>query len=123
MSFVKEITNFGKSKRTEAEKKKASELIENARKEDAKLVKGIFKNLECPGGDLQFAYHAYKGEPTRVYHMIDGQEYEIPVGVAKHINRQCKYNKSKHLIDKDGNRMVAADKPIERYQFVSKEFM
>lgn len=123
MSFVKEITNFGKTKRTEAEKKKAAEMIETARKADAVLVKGVFKNLECPGGDLEFAYHAYKGEPTRVYHMIDGNEYEIPMGVAKHINRQCKYKKSKHLIDKDGNRMITADKPIDRYQFVSTEFM
>lgn len=123
MSFVKEITNFGKSKRTEEQKKKASELIEKARKEDSKLVKGVFKNLECPGGDLQFAYHAYKGEPTRVYHMIDGDEYEIPLGVAKHINQQCKYRKSKHLIGKDGKRMIVADKPTERYQFVSTDFM
>lgn len=123
MTFVKEITNFRKSKLTEQEKKEASEKIEKARKEDAKLVRGVFKNLECPGGDVQFAYHAYKGEPTRVYHMIDGREYEIPVGVAKHINRQCKYKKSKYLVDKDGNKMLTADTPIERYQFVSGEFM
>lgn len=123
MSFVKEITTFGKTKRTEEEKKKSSEMIETARKADAKLVKGVFKNLECPGGDLQFAYHAYKGEPTRVYHLVDGKEYEIPMGVAKHINRQCKYKRSKHLIDKEGNQMITADKPIERYQFVSTEFM
>lgn len=123
MTFVKEINTGVQAKRTPEEKKKASEMIETARKIDAKLVKGKFKNLESPGGDLMFAYHYYKGEPTRVYHMLDGQEYEIPVGVAKHINRQCKYKKSKHLIDKDGNRMITADKPIERYQFVSTEFM
>jgi hypothetical protein len=123
MSFVKEIRTGQKSKLTIEEKKKSSEMIETARKADAKLVKGIFKNLECPGGDLTFAYHAYKGEPTRVYHMVDGDEYEIPIGVAKHINQQCKYKKSKHLINKDGKRMIVADKPIERYQFVSTEFM
>lgn len=123
MSFVKEITTFSQSKRTEAEKKKSSEMIETARKADAKLVKGIFKNLECPGGDLQFAHHEYKGEPTRVYHLLDGEEYELPLGVAKHINKQCKYKKSKHLVDKDGNHIITDDKPIERYQFVSTEYM
>lgn len=123
MSFVKEITTFGKSKRTEEEKKKALELIEKAKDEDSQIVKGIFKNLECPGGDLMFAYHAYKGEPTRVYHFIDGQEYEVPKGVAKHINKQCKYKKSKYLVDKDGNKVITDDRPIERYQFVSTEFM
>lgn len=123
MNFVKEITTFRKTKRTEEEKKKSSEMIETARKADAKIVKGVFKNLECPGGDLQFAYHAYKGEPTRVYHLLDGKEYDLPMGVAKHINRQCKYKRSKHLIDKDGNHMITPDKPIERYQFVSIDFM
>ena len=98
-------------------------MIETARKADAKLVKGIFKNLECAGGDLSFAYHAYKGEPTRVYHLIDGNEYELPLGVAKHINNQCKYKKSKHLVNRDGSRMIVDDKPIERYQFVSTEYM
>ena len=123
LEYVKEITNFGSSKLTSEQKKKASEMIETARKADAKIVKGIFKNIECAGGDLHFAYHAYKGEPTRVYHLLDGKQYDLPVGVAKHINRQCKYKRSKHLVDRDGSRMITADKPIERYQFVSTEFM
>lgn len=123
MSFVKEISHRGTKKLSAEQKKKASELIEKHRKEDEKLVTGIFKNLECPSGDVTFAYHQYKGEPTRVYHFIDGEKYEIPLGVAKHLNKQCKYKKSKYLVDKDGNRIIASDKPIERYQFVSTEFM
>lgn len=123
MSFVKEITNYGKPKLNAEARKKASDLIEKARKEDSKLVTGVFKNLECPGGDLEFAYHKYKGEPTRVYRFLDGETYEIPLGVAKHINQQCKYKKSKYLVDKDGNRIITGDKPIERYQFVSTDFM
>lgn len=123
MSFVKEVSTIGRSKLTSEAKKKASDLIETHRKEDAKLVKGTFKNLECPGGDVEFAYHKYKGEPTRIYHLVDGEQYEIPLGVAKHLNQQCKYKKSKHLIDKDGRKMITSDKPIERYQFVSNDFM
>jgi len=123
MSFVKEISITGKNKLSPEAKKKASEEIESKKKEDSKLVKGIFHNMESPGGDLMFAYHAYKGEPTRVYHLIDGHEYEIPLGVAKHINRQCKYKKSRYLVDKDGNRIIGADTPIERYKFVSTDFM
>lgn len=123
MTFVKEISSASRGKLTTEQRKKASELIEKHRKEDAKLVKGIFKNLECVGGDVEFAHHEYKGEPTRVYHLIDGQEYEIPFGVAKHLNRQCKYKKSKHLVDKNGNKMVTSDTPIQRYQFISNDYM
>lgn len=123
MGFVKEIRVGIKSSLSPEAKKKASEAVETARKIDSKLVKGIFKNLESPGGDLQFAYHKYKGEPTRVYNFIDGESYTIPLGVAKHINNQCKYKKCKHLVDQNGKPVIAADKPIERYQFVSTDFM
>lgn len=123
MSFVTEISIRGRAKLTEEEKKKSSALIEKHKKEDARLVKGVFKNIESAGGDVEFAYHKYPGESTKVYHLIDGQEYDLPFGVAKHINQQCKYKKSKHLVDVDGNRTITADKAIERYQFVSTEFM
>jgi len=123
MNFIKEVSTKGRSKLSDKEKRHAEELLEKSKDEDSKLVKGIFKNLECPGGDLEFAFHQYKGDSTKIYHLIDGHEYEIPMGVAKHLNRQCKYKKSKYLVDKDGNRMITADKPIERYQFVSTDFM
>lgn len=128
MSFVKEVNTQGRNKLTTDQKKKASELIEKNRKEDAKLVKGVFKNLECPGGDLTFAYHQYKGEPTRIYHLLDGKEYEIPIGVAKHINRSCKYTKKAHnpnILQKglDGDWRPIEGKPVERYQFISTDFM
>lgn len=123
MSFVKEVSTRGRTKLTKEEKEKSSALIEKHKKEDAHIVKGIFKNIECPGGDVEFAYHKYPGESTKVYHLIDGHEYDLPLGVAKHINQQCKYKKSKHLVDLNGNKVVTADKSIERYQFVSTEFM
>lgn len=123
MSFVKEINVVNKGKLSAEEKKKTSDLIEKARKEDEKLVKGIFKNLEAPGCETTFSYRAYKGEPIRVYTLEDGKEYTIPFGVAKHVNRQCRYKKNKYLVDADGKSMIGADKPFERYQFVSTDFM
>ncbi len=122
-NYVKEISEFNESKLTTEEKKKTSEKIEKDKIENSKLVKGVFKNSECPGGDVTFAYRMYKGDPVRTYHFVDGQEYTIPLGVARHINRQCKYKKSKYLIDKDGNKIIGRDTPIERYQFISQDYM
>ncbi|MHA1401148.1 MAG: hypothetical protein ACTSQE_12435 [Candidatus Heimdallarchaeaceae archaeon] len=123
MSFVKEINVPHKNKLSAESKRKASTLIEEKRKEDSKLVKGIFKNLEAPGSDVEFPYRAYKGDPIRVYTLEDGESYTIPLGVAKHINNQCTYKRHKHLVDKDGKHNLAWDKSIERYQFVSTDFM
>lgn len=123
MDYVKEIYVGTKKKLNAEEKKKASELVERERKEDSKLVMGVFKNIECQGGDLEFSIKLYRGDPIRTYRFLDGETYEIPLGVAKHINRQCKYIKHKWLLDKDGKKTQGYDKPVERYQFVSQDYM
>ena len=123
MSFVKEISIVNRNKMTAEGRKKASALIEAAHKEDSRLVKGMFKNMEAPGMDVEFAYRLYKGEPIQVYTLEDGKEYTLPLGVAKHINKRCKYKKHKYLVDAEGKSILAPDKPYERYQFVSTDFM
>lgn len=123
MAFIQDITMGSVVKLTAEQKRKASEEIEKCHKEDSRAVKGVFKNIECPGGDLEFAIRLYRGDPIRKYHLIDGESYTIPFGVAKHINRQCKYKKSTHLIDTNGRPIVGAGNPIDRYQFVSQDYM
>ena len=123
MALVKEVLPSKREKLSAEAKKKAAEKVEAAYKEDSKLVKGIFKNLESPGADASFAYRGYKAEPTRVYSFFDGEEDTIPLGVARHINRQCKYTKSAYLVDKNGQPMVGAGKPTQRYEFISTDFM
>ena len=40
---------------------------------------------------MEFVYRAYKGDPVEKYSMIDGQTYEIPLGVARHLNKNGWY--------------------------------
>lgn len=123
MSFVTLINNVGKHKLSTKEKEAANKLRLAEREKNSQKVTGTFKNLESPGGDAFITYHQYKEDPTEVYHMWDNKEYEIPLGVAKQINNVCKYKKSKHLLDKDGKKMIGADTSIQRYQFISNDFM
>ena len=123
MTFVKDIHIGTRKALSSEEKKKASNLIEKERVENAKPVTGVFKNLEAPSGDLEFVYREFKGDPLRSYYFKDGETYTIPLGVAKHINKQCKYKRSKYLLDKNGVPAISSDKPIQRYQFVSTDFM
>lgn len=127
MSYVKELY-FGKGKRkvmTATEKAKAKELIAQKEKEDSQLVKGIFKNLEAPGGNLEFAYKAYDGHPVQFYNLQDGQTYELPLGVAKHINNQTRVPRKEYVNPSAEGQMpqtrIAGYK--QRYQFLSTEFM
>jgi hypothetical protein len=123
MSFVKETVVAGKDKLSEEGRKKASEALEQARKKDEKMVKGIFKNLEAPGAEAMFSYRAYKEHPIRTYTLEDGKTYDLPLGVAKHINRQCRYQRCANLIDKDGKPMIGAGDPVQRYEFTPTDYM
>lgn len=58
--------------------------------EKRKMVKGIFKNIECPGTMVSFPFRAYK-EPIKTYHLMDGGEYELPVELVEHLNKNCAY--------------------------------
>jgi len=123
MSFVKEYTSGARRKRSKEELKKAEELREKARDEDSQMVVGIFKNIEVPGGDLDFTYRKYKEDPYRSYHFEDGKEYTIPIGVAKHINNMTKVKKHEYLVDAEGKKMPKVGSYRQRFQFLSKEFM
>lgn len=124
MTYVKEIFIGAKAvKRTAEEKRKAKELNEEKRKEDEKLVKGMFKNLEAPGGDLQFAYKAYEG-PVQIYHLYDGKTYELPFGVAKHINNQTRTPTKEYVPPTDEKSPIQTRVTgyRQRYQFIPLDY-
>jgi hypothetical protein len=59
--------------------------LARVREEELKLVKGIFRNYENPGFDEYVCYEKYKGVPKFAQRMWDGQEYEIPLYIARFI--------------------------------------
>jgi len=125
MSFVKEFNLRPKTKRTKEELKKAEDLRLAAKDEDSKMVTGIFKNIEVPGGDLTFTFRKYKEDSYQTYHFLDGKEYSIPLGVAKHINNMTKVPKRAYATNEKGEKQLytVIESYRQRYQFLSKEFM
>ena len=124
---------------TEAE---AQAQIRRMRDRDAELVTGIFKNLENPAsggsrGAVCFSYKAYPGDANEQYELLDGQRYQLPRGVARHLNNNCWYNEYQQMsgeLGMQGVRQGAADgrlkaagmqlaRKIHRYAFHSLEYM
>jgi hypothetical protein len=66
---------------------------------EAQLVKGKFVNLETPGGKLEFPYGPkyFKEEGTKVYSLEDGHVYDLPLGVAHHLNNNCYHIEYEHI--------------------------
>ena len=54
--------------------------------EECKIVKGRFKNYETPGGNLPLTCGKYPGQPLFSQVFQDGEIYEVPLWVARHLN-------------------------------------
>jgi hypothetical protein len=125
MSYAVDLTIGKKTPLTSQAKKDAKDKLDAEYKEQSRLVKGIFKNLEAPGATLAFPYRAYPHDEIRMYTLEDGKTYEIPICVAKHINNNCNEKAHVYLRNLDGD-MIRDPKVIparQRYQFQSTEFI
>jgi len=90
---------------------------------DRELVRGIFRNHECPGGKNSFQFRKYKWDQLATYDLMDGEVYEIPRGVAKHLNTNCSYPTYNYKNNIQGLPEVTVSERVRRFSFQSLEFM
>lgn len=93
------------------------------RDKDRELVKGIFKFYEVPGGSMSFVYRAYKEDKTERYDLVDGQVYSIPLGVARHLNKNGWYPVHSYAMDESGKPSMKMGQKKRRFGFQSLEFV
>ena len=70
---------------------KVNPNLKYKRDKDREMVKGKFIFHEVPGGLMSFVYRAYKEDEVERYDLHDGQIYTLPLGVARHLNKNCCY--------------------------------
>jgi len=106
-----------------ATKKDKKLNIEYLRKKYSEKVKGIFRFHEVPGGSISFPYLEFKGDQTQRYDLVDGQVYTIPLGVARHLNKNCWYPVHEYAVDENGNKIQKIGTKVRRCSFQSLEFV
>lgn len=92
------------------------------RDKDREKVKGVFKFYEVPGGSLSFIFRKYKEDPIEKFTMVDGQVYTIPLGVAKHLNKNGWYPRHAYQLDDAGKPIMTIGEKVHRFGFQSLEF-
>lgn len=93
------------------------------RDKDRQKVRGMFNFHECPGGTLSFSIKLYKEDNLETYHLDDQQICEIPLGVAKHLNKNGWYPIHKFTkLENEGHLMKVGHK-VRRFGFTSLEFI
>lgn len=108
--------------------------LEKYMKEELRMVKGIFQFFECPGMSTKVTVKKYPGTMFEKQ-MTDGQEYEIPLYVARFLNgidvtaeaiggkiNTCAYPVHSHIMDANGLPIVSTSKFKRRFGFQSLEF-
>ena len=93
------------------------------RDKDREMVKGIFKFYEVPGGSMSFVFKVYKEDPVERFDFVDGQVYSIPLGVAKHLNKNGWYPVHVHSVDEVGKPSMRIGQKVRRFGFQSLEFV
>ncbi len=99
------------------------------------LVTGIFHFYEVPGGGISFNFREFKEDKIERYDLTDGETYTIPLGVARHLNKNGWYpeygyfaaegpaNGLRQSSQPADSRIMRIAKKIRRYGFQSLEFV
>lgn len=111
-------------KEIELERKHAQEQeLLREWQEESQMVRGIFNFKECPNGKLKFSFHKYKWDDIKTYELKDGELYELPLMVAKHLNTACWYPTYNYKQDERGLPMVSFNEKIRRTSFQNLDFV
>ncbi len=114
----------------------SSPLLKKMMEEESRMVKGIFRFHECPGGDAKISMKKYPGTPLK-FHFRDGEKYTVPLWVARWLNGydacavkrngkidSCGYPIHENAIDRvSGRTLVQVGQIRRRMGFESNEFM
>ena len=113
-----------KSQQTTAiEGKAPKKSLKFQRDKDREMVKGIFRFFEVPGGTISFPIRLYKEDEVEKYTLTDGETYTIPLGVAKHLNKNGWYPVHAHSVDGNGKAVYKIGQKKRRFGFQSLEFI
>ena len=124
VSTLKEVpplkNDYTKPKKDEA---KPKVNLKYQHDKDREPVRGIFRFYECPGACLQFVYRAYKEDDVERYDLNDGEVYTIPLGVARHLNKNGRYPIHAYKVNENGTTSQHIGKKVARFGFQSLEFV
>jgi hypothetical protein len=102
---VAEFVQWKKAKEVQAQVRADSpddDKVYRMWKEESRLVKGVFRCMEPAGGCVRFCFRKYKWDPVQWYTMYDGETYEVPLSVARHLNQNCNVPVHSHVLDSQG---------------------
>lgn len=110
-----EIKEISKKLKKSLPAQEREDLIKKHRKEDDKIVSGMFEFLDAQGGWLEFAYRKYPGEPIQIVKLIHGETCDLPMGMVRHLN-----NTKKKVRRYNMELNASGQRPARQYETISR---
>lgn len=101
-------------KTLQKEEKKA--YIDYLKEKDMTMVSGVFKCFEPVGGSLEFSCAPYEGCEYK-FSMKHGEEYTVPMCIAKHLETGCWWPTHAYIMDAKGQPILGTGKKNYRFSF------
>jgi hypothetical protein len=121
--MVEEAREQKKVDRRSVDRIEQQNKMRRERDKDREQVKGIFRFYEVPGGNLSFVLKLHKEDEVEKYSMNDGEIYTVPLGVAKHLNKNGWYPVHSFKQNESGAPSSIIGKKVQRFGFQSLEFV
>lgn len=113
-----EVREINKKAKKSLPPQEREELVKKMRKEDDKIVTGMFEFLDAMGGWLEFSYRKYPGEPIQIIKMIHGEICDLPMGVIKHLNNtKKKVRRYSMEMPESGQKIPRSYETVSRVRF------
>jgi hypothetical protein len=113
-----EVREINKKTRNTMPQQERDELVKKRRKEDDKIITGMFEFLDAQGGWLEFSHRIYPGEPIQIIKLIHGEICDLPMGVVRHLNNtKKKVRRYSMELSPTGQRAPRSYEVISRVRF------
>lgn len=111
------VIELQKKVRNTKPKAEVEAMLKARRKEDEKLVEGVFEFIEAGDGLFSFDYRFYPGDQIQTVHIAHGEMCTLPMGLIKHLNGT---KRKIAFYDNVEQEYKGAVKPIPKYTKVSR---
>jgi hypothetical protein len=95
---------------------KTKAKCEKDKKEDNRMVKARYINSRGKHERLQKPYCRWSGDPIKLYNLIPGFIYELPMGMVKEVNEKKNVKRS-GLVSVDGEPLKRDESPLDKDEY------
>ena len=113
-----EVREINKKLKNTLPAQEREELVKKKRKEDDKMITGMFEFLDAQGGWLEFSHRIYPGQPIQIIKLVHGEICDLPMGIVKHLNNtKKKVRRYSMELPAQGQRIPRSYETVSRVRF------